>query len=195
MLLCYAEADWASDKVSGRSTSGGVVTLGCGVLSCWAKGQRSGALSSWESELFSAITTDIRSLGIQSELEDLGFSCSVTVATDSQSVIDHSRRRGHSVASQHVGLRGLWLQEALADRKLTLENPADVCTTAFPGDKIRELCRLAHVYVCHSEARWEPTLETGLYFSWTDSAGMSVLSSLVRLSLKCLKCRKHQKGR
>ena len=53
---------------------------------------------------------------------DLGHSCSVTVATDSQSVIDHSRRRGHSVASKHVGLRGLWLQEALVDGKLELEN-------------------------------------------------------------------------
>ena len=65
---------------------------------------------------------------------DLGYNCSVTVATDSQSVIDHSKRRGHSVASKHVGLRGLWLPEAPVDGKLELEkvdtamNPADVCT-------------------------------------------------------------------
>ena len=51
---------------------------------------------------------------------DLGYNCSVTVATDSQSVIDHSRRRGHSVASKHVCLRGLWLQETLENRKLEL---------------------------------------------------------------------------
>ena len=31
---------------------GGVVTLGGGVLNCWAKKQKSVALSSWESELF-----------------------------------------------------------------------------------------------------------------------------------------------
>ena len=86
---------------------------------------------------------------------DLGYSCSVTVATDS--VIDHSRRRGHSVASKHVGLRGLWLQEALVDGKLELEkvdtamNLADVCTKALPGNRIREPCRLARVYVCNSE--------------------------------------------
>ena len=110
----------------------------------------------WESELLSAITSGTRSLGIQSGLEDLGCSCSVTVATDSQSVIDHSRRRGHSVASQHVGLRGLWLQEALAHKRLVFEevhtaaNPADVCTKALPGDKIRELCPPARVFVCHS---------------------------------------------
>ena len=88
---------------------------------------------------------------------DLGYNCSVTVATDTQSVIDHSRRRGHSVASKHVGLRGLWLLEALVDGKLELEkvdtamNPADVCTKALPGDRIRELCRLARVCVCCSD--------------------------------------------
>ena len=49
-LLCYTDADWASDKTSRRSTSGGVVTLGGGVLNCWAKKQNSVALSSWESE-------------------------------------------------------------------------------------------------------------------------------------------------
>ena len=133
------------------------MTHGGEVLNCWAKKQKSVALSSWESELFAAITSGTRSLGIQSELMDLGHSCVVTVATDSQSVIDHSRRRGHSVASKHVGLRGLWLQEALADEKLKLEkvdtatNPADVCTKALPGDRIRELCRLARVYICSSE--------------------------------------------
>ena len=117
-LACYTDADWASDKTSRRSTSGGVVTLGGGVLNSWAKKQKSVALSSWESELFAAITSGTRSLGIQSELTDLGYNCGVTVATDSQSVIDHSRRRGHSGASKHVGLRRLWLQEALVNGKL-----------------------------------------------------------------------------
>ena len=73
------------------------------------------------SELFAAITSGTRSLGIQSELMDLGYSCSVIVATDSQSVVDHSKRRGHSVASKHVGLRGLCLQEAPVAEKLELE--------------------------------------------------------------------------
>ena len=92
------------------------MTVGGGVFNCWAKKQKSVALSSWESELFSVVTSGPRSVGIQSELKDLGYSCSVSVATNSQSVIDHSRRQGHSVASKHVGLRGLWLQEAQADK-------------------------------------------------------------------------------
>ena len=33
----------------------------------------------------------------------------------------------------------------------TAMNPADVCTEAFPGNRIRELCRQVRVYVCCSE--------------------------------------------
>ena len=46
---------------------------------------------------------------------------------------------------------------ALVDWKLKLEkvetamNPADVCTKASPGNRIRELCRLARGNVCCSE--------------------------------------------
>ena len=88
---------------------------------------------------------------------DLGCSCRVTVATDSQSVIDHSKRRGHS-----VGIKARWSEGTLVARsssggKLELDkvdtavNPADVCTKALPGNRIRELCRLGQVYVCYSE--------------------------------------------
>ena len=99
---------------------------------------------------------------------DLWYSCSVTVATDSQSVIDHSKRRRHSVASKHVGLRGLWLQEALADGKLELEkvdtamNPADMCAKALPGHRIRELCRLARVYVATVKGPWVTIPTSGI---------------------------------
>ena len=37
------------------------MTLGGGVLNRWAKKQKSVALSSWESELFAAITSGTRS--------------------------------------------------------------------------------------------------------------------------------------
>ena len=97
------------------------MTLGGGVLNCLTKKQNSVALSSWRGELFAALMSGARSLVIQSELMDLWHSCSVTVATDSMSVIEHSRRRGHSMASKHVGVREHWLQESLVDGKLKLE--------------------------------------------------------------------------
>ena len=61
--------------------------------------------------------------------EGVGSKCAVVVASDEQSFLDHSRLRGHSVASKH-----LRLQEVVVDEKLALEKvhtavgPADVCT-------------------------------------------------------------------
>ena len=106
-LLCYADADWASDKTSRRSTSGGRRD------SWWWSSQLLGeeteecrTFNLGESELFLAITSGTRSLGIQSELMDLGYNCSVTVVTDSQIVIDHSPRRGHSGWSERTLVAG-----------------------------------------------------------------------------------------
>jgi len=140
--------------VSRGSGSGGVVIQNGGFLTGWAKKQRSIALSSWESELFAAITVGTRCLGINAELADLGRDRPIVLATDSQSVIDHYRRRGHASGSKHVGLRGLWLQEATTQRTLAMEkvhtsqNPADVCTKALPWEKIRVLCDLAGIHLC-----------------------------------------------
>ena len=47
-LLCYTDVDWAWDKISRRSMSGGVVILGGGVLNCWANKLKSTALSNRE---------------------------------------------------------------------------------------------------------------------------------------------------
>ena len=99
---------------------------------------------------------------------DLGYSCSVTVATDSQSVIDHSKRRGHSVASQHVGLRKLWLQEARVDVKLELAKvdtpmtPADASTKALPGNRIRELCCLLECTCATLKGPWVTVPTSGI---------------------------------
>ena len=103
------DADWATDKTPRRSMSGGVVTLGGGVLNCWAKKQKECCIGKLGKRA-------VRSHHVGHEIfRDLGYNCSATVATDSQSVADHSKRCGHSVASKHVGLRGLWLQEVQVD--------------------------------------------------------------------------------
>ena len=69
-------------------------------------------------------------------------------------------------------------------------NPADVCTKALPGNRIRELCRLARVYVCCSAGdmgddpdRW--------YLSRLDersSNKAATLSLKGRVDFTCLNC-------
>ena len=76
-------------------------------------------------------------------------------ASANQSVIDHSWRRGHSVASKPVGSEGSVV--ARSDRGQADErehagvNPADVRPKASLADPIRVLRRLACVFLCFSE--------------------------------------------
>ena len=127
----------------------------------------------------------------------MGTAASVTVATDSQSVIDHSRRHGHSVASKHVGLRGALAAGSSRRRKLELEkvdtamNPADV----LPGSRIRELCRLARVYICCSEGdmgddpdEWYLSRLDELCRRERKSNRAATLSLKGRVDFTCLNC-------
>ena len=116
-LASNVHLDHFFSRVSLPSPRGGVVTLGGGILN-WRRNKIVSHCQAGRVSCLAAIASGTKLLGIQSELMDLGYNCSVTVATDSQSVIDYSRRRGHSVASKHVGLRGLWLQEALENKIL-----------------------------------------------------------------------------
>ena len=130
--------------------------MGGGVLNCWAKNQKSVAPPSWEGELFSATMSGTRSLEIQSELKDLAYSCSITVGKDSQRVFSITSPWSQRCVETCRTERTLAARGS-ADKKLELEKvhtaskPADACTKALPGDKVRELCRLARVYVCYSE--------------------------------------------
>ena len=171
--------------------SGGVVTLGSGVLNCWAKKQTSVALSSWESELFTAITSGTRSLGLQSELMVLGYSCSVTVETNSQSVVDHSKRRGQSVASKHVGLRGVWLQEAPVDGKLDFEkvdtamNSADVCTKSLLGNITRAVSDCSSVMCATTQRTWVTIPTSGTCVGCMSRAMLCLTGRVDFTSLLC----------
>ena len=55
-ICTYTDSDWAGDKVSRKSTSGGVVALGHHCLKSWSKTQNVIALSSGEAELYATNT-------------------------------------------------------------------------------------------------------------------------------------------
>ena len=172
-----------------------------------AKKQKSVALSSWESELFAAITSGTRLLGIQSELMDLGYNCSVTVATDSQSVIDLFATPWPQRCVDTRWSERTVFQEALENKKLELQkvdiatNSANVCTKALPGNRIHELCRLAWVYVCCSEedmgddpdewylSRLDELCRGEKFEQSFDSNRAAILSLQGRVVFTCINCK------
>ena len=53
-INCYSDSDWAGDRISRRSVSGGAVYHGCHLLKTWAKQQCVVATSSAEAELYAS---------------------------------------------------------------------------------------------------------------------------------------------
>ena len=64
-LTANSDSDWAGDKKTRKSTSGGIIRIGSHFIKSWSKGQSTIALSSAEAELYAIIKTASESLGIR----------------------------------------------------------------------------------------------------------------------------------
>merc|ERR1711884_788586 len=71
-LFIFTDADWAGDKTSRKSTTGGCITMGQHCLKSWSKTQTLIALSSGESELYATLKAASEGLGMISVAKDLG---------------------------------------------------------------------------------------------------------------------------
>ena len=69
---CYSDSDWAGDRATGKSTSGGIVMLGAHLVKSWSRTQDSVTLSSAEAELVALGKLAMETLGIRSMCRDGG---------------------------------------------------------------------------------------------------------------------------
>ena len=69
-ITSYSDSDWAGDRKTRKSTSGGVITIGSHYIQSWSKNQSVIALSSAVAELYVIIKTSSETLGIVSILKD-----------------------------------------------------------------------------------------------------------------------------
>ena len=130
------DSDWAGDRVTRRSTSGGIICLGNHCVRTWSSTQSSPALSTCEAEYYAMVDGATRVLGLKAAAKELGIvveEVEVQIATDSSAAKSYASRRGAGRV-RHVEVRQLWLQQAVAEGKIKLrkidgtQNPADVLT-------------------------------------------------------------------
>ena len=88
------DADWAGDRESRKSTSGGVLQLGSHVVKSWASTQSVIALSSGESEFYSIVKGCSQAMGLRALLADLGIDASIKLLTDATAGKAIASRRG-----------------------------------------------------------------------------------------------------
>jgi hypothetical protein len=132
-LDVYSDSDWAGDKVTRKSTSGGVAALAGGALKTWSSTQGTIAMSSGEAEYYAMVKAAAEGLGIQALAEDLGFQVKLRLWVDSTAAKAIISRIGLGKV-RHMEVKYLWAQEAHKNGRFEVYkvpgelNPADVNT-------------------------------------------------------------------
>ena len=138
-LTVHTDANWAGDKKTRRSTSGGTIQMGRHLIKSWSKTQSLVALSSAESELYACVKSAAEALGVMAILKDLGMEVSTKVFADASAALGIIARKGLGKV-RHIDTSFLWIQEASAKRAVQFEkvkgnaNMADLMTKYVPRE-------------------------------------------------------------
>ena len=128
-LTANSDSDWAGDKRTRKSTSGGVVRIGTHYIKSWSKNQSVIALSSAAAELYGIIKTANETLGIISILWDWNILMGADVLADASAALGIIGRSGPGKL-RHIDTSYSWLQQESIKEKIKLnkvlgtENPA-----------------------------------------------------------------------
>ena len=149
----YSDSDWAGCKVTAKSTSGGVITLGAHTIKTWSTTQKSITLSSAEAELVAAVKMAAELIGVTQLMGDWGLKLRGRVHVDSAAAIGVVGRKGNGKL-RHVRVGSLWIQERVERGELEMQkvwgewNPADLLTKGIARVNVERFVSLAN-------QRWE----------------------------------------
>ena len=155
-FTAYADADYAGELDSRRSTSGMVVKMGSGAISWASKLQPVVSLSTTEAEYISATATGQEVLWLRNLFSEMGYAIEgpSTLFLDNQSAISVSRNPEHHGRMKHLDLRHYWLRDTvkagLIDVKYipTKLMPADIMTKALPKTSVVEMREMLGLRTC-----------------------------------------------
>ena len=128
-------------------------------LKTWSVTQGPIALSSAEAEYYAMVDGVVRAFGAQAMCIEVGIAGAegpVELGTDSSAAKSFASRRGLGKA-RHVQTRLLWLQQAVADRRVLVrkvrgsENPADLLTKYLGQEAVSRIAGRLNI-----ELLWRP---------------------------------------
>ena len=143
IILAFSGSDWAGDRVSRKSTSGGCLTVGAHLVKSWSNTQKIIALSSGEAELYSAVKAVSEMVGLRSLMRDLGYDARLRLMVDARATIGMLARKGLG-STKHIEASSLWVQDLVRNGVMslckvdTLANPADMLTKKLDNRKIHK---------------------------------------------------------
>jgi hypothetical protein len=155
-LEAFADADWAMDVDSRRSTTGVLLRINSAPISWSSRLQRSVALSSTEAEFYSMADAASSILHTRRLLEQSGFPQDPTVLhNDNKSAIALIlRHRTPSRQTKHIDVRKYWIRDVITNQFILLKYLpteamlADIFTKALPKTMFihlrNSLCMIQH---------------------------------------------------
>ena len=141
-LVAFVDSDWAGDRATRKSTSGGIVFRGHHLIKSWSTNQQIVALSSCEAELYALTKGAAQVLGTVSMARDMGEELRAVVRSDSSAALAISQRVGLGKV-RHLQVQYLWIQERHSAKELDLrkvkgeQNPADLLTKGVPREVLQ----------------------------------------------------------
>ena len=156
-ITVFTDSDWAGDKVTRKSTSGGVVCRGQHTISWWCKLQSNIALSSCEAELNAALKGAVEGLNVQRLAESLGDELPLELRTDASAARGVLLRQGVGKV-RHLQVKQLWLQENVAAGELIIvkipraENCADALTHPWGANDLPFWAAMGICFIPHNQA-------------------------------------------
>ena len=132
----YSDSDWAGDRKTGKSTSGGVIMCGDHLVKTWSRTQDAITLSSAEAELVALGKLAMEILGVRSMCEEWHIQDASTVShlwADASAALSIAKRQGAG-KMRHINVKSLWLQEKAVQKALAYgkvkgeDNPSDGLT-------------------------------------------------------------------
>jgi hypothetical protein len=140
-LYGYADADWASDPGSRRSTTGYLVLLSGSAISWNSRAQKTIALSSTEAEYMSLSDTCRQLVWMRSFFKELGMPISaIPLCGDNQGAIFNASNPVQEKRTKHIDIRFHYIREKVSEGQVTLhfvptdQNPADMFTKNLSRD-------------------------------------------------------------
>ena len=129
----YTDSDWAGDRISRKSTSGGMLCVAGSIVKSWSKTQSIVARSSGEAEFYALIRGITEALGLRSIGADMGYDFQIRVHVDSSAAKSMVSRTGLG-KTRHIQVEFLWAQDIMREKFIVCkkilgtENPSDLCT-------------------------------------------------------------------
>ena len=123
-LVGYADADWANDMDTRRSTTGYVFMLGGGAVSWRSRRQPSVALSTTEAEYMAACEATTEAMWLRGFLSDLGYQQErpTVIFGDNEGAVALTKNDRYHARTKHIDIRFHYIRERVKESSVEIKS-------------------------------------------------------------------------